>query len=133
MSDRVARARFVRSCHSSVAIAIPAPKHIAKLGFAVLHPRYHEQQIGKTIEVLARGIAHRFGLREPHQRALRTPAHGTRNMREARRTGSAGEDEFLERREVLVEALAGGAEPQHMLVGPRDVSRYRQFTAHIEQ
>src|ERR1700687_4754384 len=119
MSDRVARARFVRSCHSSAAIAIPAPQHIAKLGFTVLHPRYHEQKIGKAIEVLARGIAHRFGLREPHQRALRAPAHGTRNMREARRTRSAGKVEFLERREVRVEALDGCLAPQNMRASHR--------------
>src|SRR6266849_6097220 len=118
---------------SSVAFAIPAPEHVAKLGFAVLHPSYHEQQIGKTVEILAGGIVYRFGLREPHQRALRASTHGTRNMSEARRTRSAGKDEFLERREVRVEALDGGVEPQHMRVGHRDVSRYRQFTTQIEQ
>src|SRR6266478_9833334 len=124
MADRLANARVVHSFCSSV-MAVLAPKHIADLGFAVEYPRQHEQQVGKTIEVLARGIAYRLAQCESHQRALRAPAHGTRNMREARRTRSAGEEELLERREICVEALDGDVEPQHMRVGQREVSRYR--------
>ena len=45
---------------SSRAMAILAPKHVADVGFAVEHARQHEQQVGKTVEILARRIAYRL-------------------------------------------------------------------------
>src|SRR5450755_2857076 len=86
----------VCSSDSSRAIAILAPKHLADLRSAVLHPSQNEEQVREPVEVLARGIAHRLALRETHQRALGAPAHGSRNVRQARGARSAGKDEFLE-------------------------------------
>src|SRR5439155_1663545 len=72
------------------ALAVLPPENVRVARVTVEHARQHEEQIGKPVHVLAYGIAHRTGCTEVHQRALRTPAHGPRDVREARRAGAAG-------------------------------------------
>jgi hypothetical protein len=56
------------------------------------------------------------------ERALRTPAHGARDVRDRRRPRPAGQDELLQRTQIGVEALYRGLEARDVGVADRDVA-----------
>ena len=101
---------------------------------AVQRAGEHEQQIRQAVQVHARErsvIAVGGGGRD--QRALGAAADGARDVRERGGARAARQDEFLERREVGVEALDVGFEALDVGVGDRAVAGNRQLAAEIER
>src|SRR5207344_703292 len=70
---------------------------------------------------------------EAHEGALGAAADRACDVREARRARSAGQDEFLQRRQIRVEAIDGVLEAQDVCVADSVVTGNRQLTAKVEQ
>src|SRR5690348_982442 len=80
--------------------AIVAPLHVASAGLAIERACKNEKQIRKPVQILARGNADRFRAPQRNKGSLGAPADGARHVRGSGCPASAGQDEFLERRQA---------------------------------
>jgi hypothetical protein len=97
------------------------------------HPREDEEQIGQAIQVLECIRRNILAARQRPGAALGAAADGARHVAGGGRRTAARQNELLERRQRVVEAVEFGLEALH--VGRRDhaVSRDAELAAQVEQ
>src|SRR5918996_97019 len=138
---RVRTARMVgtRSAAAGVGAEAPLPE-VLFLAHVLTDPAAeHEEEVAQAVEVAQRPLGGRLHARERQQLALGPPAHGTRLVQESLDAAPAGQDEGLERRQVLLAAVhdvlelrhLALADPEHALVDR--VGGRRQLAAEVEE
>ena len=100
---------------------------------AVKHTGQHKHQIGKTVEVLARGVFERLFIAQGHQCALGPARHSAAHMGLRGATAACGQNEFFEfgqGRVVLGQCLV---QRQHGLGLEQLVAGDGQLAAQVEK
>src|SRR6185312_6567988 len=115
------------------AIAILLPEDVRRAAGAVQRARDDEQQVGKPVQIDSTRRRHGVVRRERDQLALGASADGARDVRECRSARAAGQDEFLQHRQIGVVMLDGGLEPLDVRGADRRMTRNRQFAAEVEK
>ncbi len=100
---------------------------------AVQHPPQHEQQIREAVQVHARPLQGGLVPGHGHERALRAPADGAGEVGKRRGAGAAGQDEFLEGREVRVEGGHRRLEALDVRVAHHRVAGDGEFAPEVEK
>src|SRR5687768_5771082 len=114
-------------------VAVVTPEHLAALRVAREHTRNHEQQIGQPVEVARRLGSDAFGAREFPDSSLGPPHDRAREMTGSGSRTTTRQDEVLQRRQRLVEAIERLLEPLDMRVADRAMARDAKLAAEIEQ
>src|SRR5574343_546477 len=81
------------------------PQYVAAATGAVEGAAEDEEQVGETIDVAAGGVGQRFGGVQADHGAFGAPADSAAEVGEGGGAGAAGQDEFLEHRQVGVEGF----------------------------
>ena len=97
------------------------------------HPRQHEQKIGQAVQVFERVGGDVLGARQRPTAALGAPADRAGDMAGGGRRTAAGQNEFLERRQSLVESVQFLLEPVDVCRVDHAMSGNAQFAAQIEK
>ena len=88
-----------------------APEHLAAGFVAREHPRQHEEQIGEAVQVFERIGRDVLDARQRPGAALGAPAHRACHVAGGSSRAAARQNELLERRQRVVEAIELGLEP----------------------
>jgi iron complex transport system substrate-binding protein len=89
------------------------PEHLAAAAPARQHAGDHEQQVREAIEIAERGRVHRFSARQRPGAPLGAPADRARDVAGRGGRVATRQDEVLERRQALVEAVQQGFQSAH--------------------
>ena len=109
------------------------PQHVATATGAVEQAAEDEQQVGEPVDVAAAGLGYGFGVVQLDHGALGAAADGSAEVGQRGGAGAAGQDEFLEHRQVGVEFLGQRFEPADLNVLDDFVARHAKLAAEIEE
>src|ERR1700681_874868 len=113
--------------------AIVTPESFGAALVPCQHARNHEQQVREAVEVLRDLGTDFLGTRERTHAPLGAPRDAARKVAVGRGGSTARENELLERRKSVIEAIERALQAHNLLGRDGEVTGNAQLPAHVEK